>query len=104
MGMTSALLNPPVGFDPVWPQGSTGSFNASQRGEHGFGDEDHPGPASRRPVASPLAVKSSTTKGPQGLAGERQGRRCRTVNAPIRSVRQSFCILLPESPQASASG
>jgi hypothetical protein len=66
--VTSALLNPPVGFEPVQPRGSTGSFNASQRGEHGFGDEDHSG--------ATVPATSGKSSGGEKFNHERPARAC----------------------------
>ena len=59
----------------------------------------------KRPVRSPTdsgdlvkreAANSSTMKGPQGLASELHGRRCRTAKTRSRWVRGSFYVLPPE--------
>ncbi len=43
-----------------------------------------------------MAANSSTTIGPQGLAGESCGRRCRTANGSNRWVRGCFYVRPPE--------
>lgn len=50
----------------------------------------------RGPLANPVAVKSSTMKGPRGLAGESCRRRCRMAKNLSRWVRGFFYVRSPE--------
>lgn len=58
----------------------------------------------RVPGGSPRDAKSSTMRGPRGLAGERDRRRCRTATGRRRRVRGRFCLRAPEIAGAVASG
>ncbi len=60
--------------------GSSTSFNPAGVGSFVPGDRPNRVRLARRLPANPEAAKSSTMKGPRGLASEFRERRCRTVN------------------------
>lgn len=75
-GSDVAFQIPSRGFGPSW------SVQPGWRGELLLGDKQNRVRPTRGLSANPRAVKSSTMKGPQGLASKFLGRRCRTATNP----------------------
>ena len=74
----------------------SGSFNRGRRGELPTWQQAEPGRDWLGVGRKSPAVKSSTMKGPQGLAGESKERRCQTANTQRLRVRGGFCVRAPE--------
>ena len=97
-GELPGLRNPVQG-----DRGSLTSFNLTGVGSFEPGDRPNrnatrPGKRPfRGPLENPAAAKSSTMKGPRGLAGESCGRRCQIANDLSRWVGGCFYVRSPES-------
>ena len=78
------------GSGPDWARSTWLTWGALSRAT-GQSGVYHPGDLAKREAAN-----SSTMRGPQGLASELPGRRCRTVKTRSRRVRGSFYVLPPE--------
>lgn len=97
---TILTVNPDRGFGlPCCVSSETrrpGPFNLVRRGEFATWRQARPGPIQPGVQGKSLTAKSSTMKGPKGLAGEYARRRCRTAKHPHRGIRGSFWFLPPE--------
>jgi hypothetical protein len=82
--------------------GSLTSFNPAGVGSFAPGDRPNRVRPTRRLPVNPGAMKSSTMRGPRGLASECCGRRCRTAKNRRRWIRGRFPFRSPEitSPRA----
>lgn len=94
----------PQGARSIGVQAQRGPFNLSRRGEFSTGDSwDRDSDQSRRSGVRRSTAKSSTTRGPKGLAGESERRRCRTAQTCCRWVRGSFSFLPAEIARSGHS-
>jgi hypothetical protein len=99
--IAGGVTNPPRGFGPKPVRATrvkvpSGSFNLGRRGELPTWQQAGPGRDWLGDGAKHPAAKSSTMKGPKGLAGKQGRRRSRTAKSRRRWVRGCFCVLSPE--------
>ncbi len=73
-----------------------GTFNRGRRGELPTWQQAEPGRDWLGVGRKSSAVKSSTMKGGQPLAGELKERRCQTAKTQCLWVRSGFCVRAPE--------